>query len=51
MLGFNFRLIDEHDGNAVIHCVDATALRAFQALGILPILEYLLAGRANQDFQ
>ena len=44
-------LIDQHDGNVVFHRIDAAALRAFQALGILAVLESLLARWANQDFQ
>lgn len=45
------RLIHQHDGDVVLHRVDAVALAALQALGILAVVECLLARRTNQDLQ
>ena len=50
-LGLDHRFVDQHDGNVVFHWIDAVALRALQALGILAVLERLLAGRADQNLQ
>ena len=50
-LGLDRGLIHQHDGDIVLYRVDAMALRALQALGILPVLQRLLARRANQNFQ
>ncbi len=44
-------LIDQHDRDIVLDRIDAVALGALQTLGILSVLERLLAGRADQDFE
>ena len=48
---FDGRFIHEHDRDIVLYRIDAVALLALQALGILPVFERLLAGRANQNGQ
>jgi hypothetical protein len=50
-LGFDGGFVDEHDGDVVFDGVDAVALRALEALGVLAVVEGLLAGGANQKFQ
>jgi hypothetical protein len=45
------RLVDQHDGNIVLHRIDAMTLLALQALRILAVLEILFARRTNQNFQ
>jgi hypothetical protein len=42
-LGFDGGLIDQHDGDV--------ALLALQALRVRAVLEFLLAGRTDQNFQ
>ena len=44
-------LIDQHDGDIVLHRVDPVALRTSQAFRVLAVLERLLAGWTNQRFQ
>src|ERR1700676_1110313 len=51
LLRFDGRLIDQHDGNVVLHGVDALALLALQALRVWAVLECLLAGGTDQNFQ
>jgi hypothetical protein len=48
---FDLGLIDQHVRKAVFDGVHPMALPAFQALWILPIIERLLAGRADQNFE
>jgi hypothetical protein len=55
-LGFDLRLFDlclihQHDRDVVLDGIHSVALRALQALGILPVFERLLARRTNQNFQ
>src|SRR5580658_9123060 len=50
-LKFDRGLVDQHDRNVVLHRVDAMALGTLQALRVLAILERLLAGGTNQNFQ
>ena len=50
-LGLDGCLIDEHDGDVVLHQIDAMALRALQALGVLAVVERLLAGGADQNLE
>jgi hypothetical protein len=45
------RLVDQHDGNIVLHRIDAMTLLTFQALRILAVLEILFARWTNQNFQ
>lgn len=45
------RLIHQHDRNVVLHRIDPMTVGALQALRLLAILELLLAGWADQDFQ
>jgi hypothetical protein len=51
LLRFDRRLIDQHDGNVVLHRIDTVALLALQALRGLTVFERLLAGGTNQNFQ
>jgi hypothetical protein len=44
-------LVDQHDGDVVLHGIDAVALGALQTLRILPIFESLLAGGTDQNLQ
>ena len=44
-------LVDQHDGDVVFDRIDAVTLGTLQAFGVLAILERLLAGRTNQNFQ
>lgn len=44
-------LIDQHDGDIVLHRIDPVALRTFQAFRVLAVIERLLAGWTNQHFQ
>ena len=44
-------LIHQHDGDVVLHQIDPVALRALQALRVLAVVEGLLAGGTNQNFQ
>jgi len=44
-------LIDQHDGDIVLHGVDPVALRALEAFRALSVLEWPLAGWTNQHFQ
>lgn len=50
-LGFEGRFVDQHDGNVVLDSIDAVTLGALQAFWILAILERVLAGGTNQDFE
>jgi hypothetical protein len=50
-LAFDGCLVDQHDGNIVLHRVDPVALTALQAFRALPILEGLLAGGTNQNIE
>jgi hypothetical protein len=50
-LGFDRRLAHQHDGDVVLHRIDAVALRALQALRILAVLKPLLTRRTNQNIQ
>jgi len=50
-LRFDRGFVDQHDGNVVFYRVDAAALRALQALRILPIFKGHFAGWTNQDFE
>ena len=50
-LGLDRSLVHQHDGNVVLHRIYPAALRALQALRILPVLERLLARRTNQNLQ
>jgi hypothetical protein len=43
--------VDEHVRDAVFHSVDAVTLPALQALRILPVIERLLADRADQNLE
>jgi hypothetical protein len=45
------RFIDQHDGDVIFDRVDAPALRALQALGTLPVLQRLLAGWTDKNFE
>ena len=51
LLSLDGCLIHQHDGDVVFYRIHPSALLALQALGILPVLEGLLARRTNQDFQ
>ena len=51
LLGLDGSLVHQHNGDVVLHRVYPMALLAFQALGILAVLERLLARRTDQDFQ
>lgn len=44
-------LIDQHDGDVVLYRIDAVALLALQAFRVGTILEFLLAGGTDQNFQ
>ena len=44
-------LIDQHDGDVVLDRIDPVTLFALQTLRVLAVLEPLLAGRTNQNFQ
>jgi len=44
-------LIDEHDGDVVLHRINPVALRAFEAFRVLAVLKWPLAGWTNQHFQ
>ena len=50
-LRFDGRLIHQHDGDVVLHRIDPVALLALEAFGILPVVEGLTAGRADQVVQ
>jgi hypothetical protein len=50
-LRFCGRFVDQHDGDVVLYPIDEVTLGAFQAFWILAILEGLLAGGTNQDFE
>jgi ABC-type proline/glycine betaine transport system permease subunit len=49
--GFDSSFVDEHDGNVVFYGVYTMALLALQALGILAVVERLLAGGADQNVE
>jgi hypothetical protein len=51
LLAFHGGFIHQHDGDIVFHRIDAMALHALQALGILAVFEWLFARGANQNFQ
>jgi hypothetical protein len=50
-LRFDYGLIDQHDRNVILYEIDAMASLALEALGILTIVECLLAGGADEDFE
>jgi hypothetical protein len=50
-LGFDGRFLDQHDGNVILDRVEAVALSALQALGILAVVEGLLAGRTDENLE
>jgi hypothetical protein len=50
-LGFDRGFVDEHDRDVVFHRIDAVAVGALEAFGILAVLQRLLAGWANEDFE
>jgi hypothetical protein len=50
-LRFDCRFVHQHDGNVVLHSIDAATLCALQGFWILAIFERLLAGGANEDFE
>ena len=49
--GFEGGFVDEHDGDVVFYRVDAMALCALQAFGVLAVVERLLAGGADQNVE
>jgi methylenetetrahydrofolate dehydrogenase (NADP+) / methenyltetrahydrofolate cyclohydrolase len=49
--GLDCRLIDQHDGNIVLHPVDPVALGTLQVLGILAVLQRLFARGTDQDVE
>ena len=51
LLLLNRRLVYQHDGDLFLHGINTPALGALQALGILPILESVLACRTDQNFE
>ena len=50
-LGLDRGLIDQHDGDVVLHRINPVTLCTFESFGILAVLERLLASRTNQHFQ
>jgi hypothetical protein len=50
-LRFDGRLVHQHDGDVVVHPIDAVTVGALQAFWILAIFERLLAGGTNQDVE
>ena len=50
-LRFDHRLINQHNGDVVLHRVHPVALCAFQALRRLAVLKRLFARGANQNLQ
>ncbi len=51
LLRLDGRFVDQHNWNVVLHRVDAMTRGALQGLGILAVVERLLAGGANKDFE
>ena len=51
LLRLDLRLIDQHDRDIVLHRIDPMALNAFQAFRVLTVLQRLLTGRTDQNFQ
>src|SRR5271169_6578769 len=51
LLSLDGCLIDQHDGDVVLHRIHPATVVALQALGILPILEGPLARWTNQHLQ
>jgi hypothetical protein len=50
-LRLDYRFVYQHDGNVVFDAVDAVALAAFQAFGVLAMVEGLLAFRTDQHLE
>ena len=50
-LGLDLSLIDQHDGDVVLHRIDPAALLTLQTFRILAVLQRLYACRTNQVFQ
>ena len=51
LLKLHVGLVDKHDRQPVANRIHSVALRTLQALGVLAVLEFSLAGRANQHFK
>jgi hypothetical protein len=51
LCGFDLGFVYQHDGDVVFYGVDSMTLGAFQALGILAVVEGFLAGWADEDVQ
>jgi hypothetical protein len=49
--GFDLGFVNQHVREAIFHSIDAMALPALQALRILPVVERLHAGWADQNLE
>jgi hypothetical protein len=50
-LGFDGRFVHQHDGDVVLHSIDAVTVGALQGFRILTVLERLLTGGTNQNVE